>query len=202
MAKPLVVQLDGRDLPLDVSRVERSDLYGYVETEALDAKGRKCVSATLADDGQTIVASGGSAFAKLTPDGQWLEKTQIKPVDVEGKAIEPIPSSYAAPVPLGKTATIDEYLAHNIRSVYQFRSETDLGPLLARLKEGVIFTFPYSFRGGLEPDTGFLLMAADGTPFLAVGNKTKLDFVGFDQPATVEEESAEGEGEDLDFGMM
>jgi hypothetical protein len=201
MAKPLVVQFAGQDIPLEMSRVERADLYGYVETEALDAKGRKCMSATLADDGQTIVAAGGSALASLSSDGQWLEKSQLTAVDPEGKPITPVPSSYAAPVPLAQTATIDEYLAHNIRSVYQFRSDADLTPLLAKLKEGVIFTFPYSFRGGLEPDTGFLLLAGDGTPFLAVGNKTKLDFVGFDQPAAVEEETAEGE-EDLDFGMM
>lgn len=202
MAKPLIVQLDGIDLPLEMSRVERSDLYGYVETEALDSKGRKCFSASLADDGQTIIASGGSAFAKLSQDGKWLEKTEIKPVDAEGNPITPVASSYAAPVPLAKTATVEEYLSHNIRSVYQVSSEADLSPLMAKLKEGVIFTFPYSFRGGLEADAGFLLLAADGTPFVAVGNPTKLEFISFDQPAAAEEEAPEGEGEDLDFGMM
>ena len=202
MAKPLVVQFGGVDLPLDMSRVERSDLYGYVETEALDAKGRRCTSATLADDGQTIVASGGSAFASLSTDGLWLEKSALQAVDVKGKPIAPVASSYAAPVPLEKTVSIDEYLAHNIRSVYQVHSAADLGALLAKLKEGAIFTFPYSFRGGLEPDTGFLLLAADGTPFVAVGNRTKLDFVGLDQPAAVEDETSAEEGEDLDFGMM
>lgn len=202
MAKPLIVQIDGIDLPLEMARVERSDLYGYVETEALDAKGRKCFSASLADDGQTIIASGGSAFAKLSQDGKWLEKTEIKPVDAEGNPITPVASSYAAPVPLAKTATVEEYLSHNIRSVYQVSSEADLSPLMAKLKEGVIFTFPYSFRGGLEADAGFLLLAADGTPFVAVGNPTKLEFISFDQPAAAEEEAAEGEGEDLDFGMM
>ncbi len=201
MAKPLVVQFAGVDLPLDMSRVERSDLYGYVEVEALDSQGRKCFSATLADDGQTVVASGGSAFAKLSADGKWLEKTQIKPVDVEGKEITPVPSSFAAPVALTQTATVEEYLSHNIRSVYQVSSEADLSGLMAKLKEGMIFSFPYSFRGGLEADAGFLLLAADGTPFVAVGSPTKLEFISFDQPAAAEEEAAEGE-EDLDFGMM
>jgi len=201
MAKPLVVQFAGVDLPLEMSRVERSDLYGYVEVEALDSKGRKCFSATLADDGQTVVASGGSAFAKLSPDGKWLEKTQIKPVDAEGKEMAPVPSSFSAPVPLATTVSVEEYLSHNIRSVYQVSSEADLSPLLAKLKDGVIFSFPYSFRGGLEADAGFLLLAADGTPFVAVGSPTKLEFINFDQPAAAEEEAAEGE-EDLDFGMM
>jgi hypothetical protein len=202
MAKPLVVQFAGVDLPLEMSRVERSDLYGYVETEALDSKGRKCFSATLADDGQTIVASGGSAFAKLSQDGKWLEKTEIKPVDAEGKAMTPVASSYAAPVPLADKATVEEYLSHNIRSVYQVSSEADLSPLMAELKTGTIFTFPYSFRGGLEADTAFLLLAADGTPFMAIGDATRLEFVNFDQAALADEEGTEGEGEELDFGMM
>ena len=202
MAKPLVVQFAGIDLPLNISRVERADLYGYVETEALDAKGRKCLSATLADDGQTLVSSGGSAFAKLSQDGKWLEKTQIKPVDMNGNPMTPVASTFAAPVPLGGTATIDEFLNHNIRSVYQISSEADLSPLLAKLKEGVIFTFPYSYRGGLEADTAFILLAADGTAFLAIGDPTKLEFVSFEQTAAVEEEGGQGEAEDLDFGMM
>jgi hypothetical protein len=201
MAKPLVVQLGGVDFPLHLARVERADLYGYAETEALDGQGRKCVSATLADDGQTIVAPGGSAFASLTPEGAWVEKSQLKAVDLEGKAITAVGSSFAAPVPLGKVASPEEYLSHNVRSVYQITSEADLGPLLAELKKGVIFNFPYSYRGGLEPDAGFLLMAADGTIFLAVGNPTKLEFVGLDQAGAAEEEGGE-ESEEIDFGMM
>ena len=201
MAKPLVLQIDGTDFPFEMSRVERADLYGYVETEALDAKGRRCVSATLCDDGQTIVASGGSSFASMSPDGAWLEKSQLKAVDPAGNEIKPVPSSYSGPVPVTKTATIDEFLAHNIRSVYAVTCQVDAAPLMEKLKSGTIFTFPYSFRGGLEPDTAFLFLAADGTPFVAIGTPTKLDFVGFDQPASTEEE-LDAENEDLDFGMM
>jgi hypothetical protein len=202
MPKPLIVQFAGTDLPLEIARVERSDLYGYIETEALDAKGRRCTSATLADDGQTIIASGGSAFATLSTEGQWLEKSSLKPVNAEGNLLTPVPSSFAAPVPLAQTATIDEYLTYNIRSIYTLSSEGDMAPLIAKLKEGVIFTFPYSYRGGLEPDTAFLLLAADGTPFLAIGDATKQEFVALDQPAAGEDESAPAEAGDIDFGMM
>jgi hypothetical protein len=204
MAKALVLQFENSSaIALELTKVDRSDLYGYVETETLDAKGRKCFPATLADDGQTLVGPGGSAFACLSPDGTWLEKGTLKAVDVEGRPLTPVPSSYAAPVPVSRTVSVDEYLSHNIRSVYQLSSQAaELAPLLEKLAAGVIFTFPYSYRGGLEPDTAFLLAGADGTPFLALGAPTRLDFIGFDQPAAVEEEtSPEGE-DDLDFGMM
>ena len=117
MAKPLVLKFAGAEIPCQLSRVERSDLYGFVETEALDEKGRKCTLATLADDGRSVIASGGTALVTLSPDGNWLDKKQCVPTDAAGQRITPVPSSYSAPVPLEKTATIDEYLSHDIRSV-------------------------------------------------------------------------------------
>ncbi len=203
MAKPLVLQFAGADLPMGMSKVDRSGLYGFVETEALDGKGRKCATATLADDGQTLVGSGGTAIATLSPDGQWLQRSQLTPVNANGTQLTPVPSSFSAPIPLTKTATIDEYLSHNIRAVYQLGAEGDASALLAELKKGTIYTFAYSYRGGLEPDVAFLLLAADGSVFLAVGTPTKMEFVGLEQTAAVEDEGgSEEEGEEIDFGMM
>ena len=200
MAKPLVLKLGDAEIPCNLARVERSDLYGFVETEAVDEKGRKCTLATLADDGKSVIASGGTALVTLSPDGNWLDKKACVPTDNQGNRITPVPSSYAAPVPLEKTATVEEYLSHDIRAVYQVSSEVDLGPLMAELKKGTIFQFPYSFRGGLEADAGFLLLAADGTPFIAIGCPTQLQFVGFEEIASVSDE--ESEEDEIDFSMM
>jgi hypothetical protein len=205
MAKPLVLTFGGADIPFALSKVERSDLYGFVEFETLDEQGRKCTMAMLADDGRRVISSGGSAIVSLSPEGHWVEKKTLIPTDNQSKRITPVASSYSAPVPLEKTVTIEEYLSHDIRSVYQISSEgADFGPLMDELKKGTIFQFPYSFRGGLEPDAGFLLLAADGTPFLAIGSPTKLEFVGFDQTAAItSDEDGGGEDEEaVDFGMM
>ena len=203
MAKPLVLNFGGTDIPFALNKVERSDLYGFVEVETLDEQGRKCTLATLADDGRSVIGSGGVALACLSPEGNWVEKKTLVPTDTQGKRIAPVPSSYSAPVPLEKTATIEEYLSHDIRSVYQISSEADFGQLMTELKKGTIYQFPYSFRGGLEPDTGFILLAADGTPFIAIGSPTKLEFVGFDQSAAMAVDDGQEEADDtLDFGMM
>jgi hypothetical protein len=201
MGKPLVVVLGGVELPLELSRVERSDLYGRIEVESLDAKGRPCTLVTLADDGKTLIGTAGTAQAMLTPEGNWIEKSRLIPTDHEGKAITPVASSYAAALPLTETATIDEYLSHNVRSVYQIGSDADLSPLLEALRAGTIFRFPYSFRGGLEADFGFLLMASDGTAFLAIGTPTQMPFVGLEEAAALTEDEGEDEGE-IDFSMM
>jgi hypothetical protein len=204
MAKPLVFRFAGAELALGMNKVDRSGLYGFVETETLDEKGRRCSMATLANDGQTLVGAGGTAFVSLSPDGQWLDKSKLTPVDTDGRKLTPVASSFGAPIPLEKAATIDEYLGHNIRAVYQLDAEADMSALEAELKKGTIFTFPYSYRGGLEPDVGFILLGADGNVFLAVGTPTRMEFVGLEQAGGVveEESAAEEEGEEIDFGMM
>jgi hypothetical protein len=203
MAKPLILRFGESELPFTLSKVERSDLYGFVEIETLDEQGRKCSTAMLAEDGRNIIPSGGTAIATLSPEGNWIEKRVLIPCDHLGNRITPVGSSYAAPVPLEKTVTVEEYLSHDIRAVYQLNCEADLAPLMEELKKGAIFHFPYSFRGGLEPDAAFLLLAADGTPFLAIGAATKLEFVGFAQEAGIAADDEGGEEEEsMDFGMM
>src|SRR5438045_869910 len=143
MAKPLVLTFGGAELPFEMERVDRSRLYGTVDTEALDEKGRKCELATLADDGRTLIGRGGSAIGLLAPEGEWLERSQLKPVDAEGKPITPVPSTFAAPVPLEKKATLDEFLSHNIRAVYILRTQADAAAIVKELQAGAIFSFPY-----------------------------------------------------------
>jgi hypothetical protein len=202
MAKPLVLSFGGSEFPLALSKVERSDLYGFVEIETFDEQDRMCTLCTLADDGRSIIPSGGSAFVTLTPEGNWIEKKTLLPSDHEGNRITPVPSSYAAPVPLTTTASIDDYLNHDIRAIYQVSCESDIAPLLDELRKGTIFQFPYSFRGGLEPDAGFLLLASDGTPFIAIGSATKLQFVSFEETAGIAATDEVADEEEVDFGMM
>ncbi len=204
MGRPLVLQFGGQDLTFDMLKVDRSKLYGYVDIEALDDKGRPCSLATLAGDGRTILAPGGGAIALLSPEGQWLERAKLTPVDREGNKITPVPSTFSAPVPLANKATLEEYLSHNIKAVYQLQTTGDMAALAKELRSGTIFAFPYSFRGGLEADAGFLLANPDGHVFLAVGQATKIHFVGLDQAAalTEEEEVEEGGEEEMDFGML
>lgn len=75
---------------------------------------------------------------------------------------------------------------------------------MAELKGGAIYTFPFSWRGGLQADAGFLLAGADGVAWLMVGKKQEFAFVGLEQAEAVvaEEEAAEEEDDSMDFGMM
>ena len=205
MAKSFVCSLGGVEFALAPEKVDRARLYGWVDVEAQDEQGRRCDIATLLSDGKTIAGKGGVALASMSPDGEWLDRRQLRAVDPEGKPLAPVPSTFAAPVPLAATATIEEYLSHDVKAVYALRPEGDCAALRAELAKGTIYTFPYSFRGGVEADAGFLLVNPEGELFLAVGAPTRLRFVGLDQAAALSEEDDAAEGEDeetLDFGMM
>lgn len=203
MVKPLVFKFNGGDLAFQLNKVDRSKLYGYKELEALDAKGRKCELATLAGDGRTVVGRGGAALATLDADGKWCEKYQLKPIDLEGKEITPVASSYAAPIESLQPCPVDEYLQHNVRLVYVLESEGDVTAIAEELKQGTIFKFPYSYRGGLEADAGFLLAGDEGHLFMCVGNPTKVEFIGLAQAAIAGDEDPETEELDMmDFDMI
>lgn len=205
MAKPLVVELRGQSFDLQLEKVDRTKLYGFVEAEVQDEAGRPCEVGTLTGDGHSIVGRGGSAIAYLSPDGLWRKKTDLRPVDPAGQPIPPVRSTFDAPVSLDRTATIDEYLSHNIHLIYRLTSEQEPAELRDELKKGTIFQFPFSYRGGIEASAGFLLQAADGNIFLCVGSPTKIEFIGLKTAAPVptEEPGADADEEDLlDFSIV
>jgi hypothetical protein len=206
MAKPLVFQWRDRQLSFGMSKVDRTKLYGFKEIEVLDSKGQRCELATLAQDGHTTIGRGGACFGHLTVDGTWIERGQMRPVDPAGQTLTPVASSFAAPVPLAETVTADDYLDCVVRGVYLLDSPDEIGPLVEELRQGTIYRFPYSFRGGLEPDLGFLLAGAEGKVFLAIGKPAKVEFLALQQAAAVvEDEDLTGDEEDadaMDFSMM
>lgn len=186
-------------------KIDRSKLYGYKELLVTDEAEQVCELATLADDGKTLVGKGGTGIAQLTSDGKWTDKTQLKPVDLEGNEIKPVPSSFAAPIELTEETSIDDYLNHNVRLVYRLVIDEDSQTeeeLFAKLKDGAIIKFPYSYRGGLEADVGFLLMNNEKQIFFLVGEATEVQFVGLQQTAAAVSPETEEEGDLMDFSMM
>src|SRR5262249_26849630 len=157
MPRALVLRHGGAELSFNIEKLDRTKLYGSVDVEALDDKGRPCELATLASDGKTLLGKGGTASGFLSQDGAWLDRATLKPVDAFGDPITPGPSSFSAPVDLGEEGSVDDYLSHNIKSVYALTTDGDTTALQAELKAGKIYKFPYSFRGGLVADVGFLL---------------------------------------------
>ncbi len=213
MPKPIIFQLGEDTIPLAMQKIDRTKLYGYKEVEVLDESEEKCELATLAEDGRTVVGKGGTAMAYLDVDGNWCERTEIKPINLEGDEITPVASSFSAPIELNETVSLEAYLEHNIRLMYRLdlsESESDnprpaFDQLCKRLNAGEIFHFAYSYRGGLEADAGFLLANQANEVFFVVGDRSSIDFIGLQQmaPVATNESPEDSDSSSLmDFDMI
>ena len=170
--------------------------------EVLDEHGNPCVLNTLAKDGQSLIGKGGTGIGYVDADGNWCDKDQLSPVDMQGNTIVPVPSSFAAPIELSDEATTERFLDHNIRLIYELDS-SELSPELAtRLKDGAMFMFPYSYRGGLEADTGFLMTNSVGDTFFLVGDDCNTQFKGLQQATPVANFEDDDEDALMDFDMI
>src|SRR5271154_6533634 len=100
MAKPLVVEFAGESVNMSLSKIDRTRLYGYVDTEVLDETGKPCELGTLLGDGHTLIGKGGTGLAYLSQDGLWRKKAELRPVDRHGAVITPVKSTFDAVVHL------------------------------------------------------------------------------------------------------
>ena len=211
MPKPLVLEYRGGQVSLGLQKVDRTKLYGYVDTEVVDEAGRACELGTLLGDGHSVVGKGGTGLAYLSPDGLWRKKADLRPVDREGNPIPTVKSTFDTVVPLTDAATIEDYLSHNVYLIYLLTPERAEGmpaqpidDLIDELRGGTIYRFPFSYRGGVSATVGFLLAGGDGNLFLCVGVPTSIEYVGLKATAAVVSDPGDDAVEDdaLDFSLV
>jgi hypothetical protein len=211
MAKPLVLEYRGSQVSFGIQKIDRTKLYGYVDTEVVDEGGRACEVGTLLGDGHSVVGKGGTGIAYLSPDGLWRKKADLRPVDRDGKPIPTVKSSFDTVVPLTDQATIEDYLSHNVHLIYLLTHEPPEGmpaqpieELVDDLRGGTIYRFSFSYRGGVSASVGFLLAGGDGNVFLCVGAPTVIEYVGLKATAAVVVDPGDDAVEDdaLDFSMV
>ena len=211
MAKPLVLDYRGGQVSLGIQKVDRTRLYGYVDTEVVDEAGRACELGTLLGDGRSVVGKGGTGLAYLSPDGLWRKKAELRPVDRDGKPVPTLKSTFDTVVPLADQATIEDYLSHNIHLIYLLTHQPPDGmpaqpieELAEDLRGGTIYRFPFCYRGGIAATVGFLLAGGDGNLFLCVGVPTAIDYVGLKATAAVVADPCDEAAEDeaLDFNLV
>lgn len=205
MARQLVLSLDGREFPVSLIKIDREKLYGSVEVEAFDEKGREAQLRILAADGKTLIDRGGTALTVVNEKGTSVDRSTLKAVDEDGDEIESVPSSFNAPNVLDRT-TSDDYLAQMVKSVYLLQPPEEGGDiryLLDHLDGETIFTFPFSWRGGLDYDNAFVL-GADNEAFMVVGKTAEFKFLKLNQSTTLLDSTEEEEisADDLDFDLI
>ncbi|MFN2502174.1 MAG: hypothetical protein ABR530_09195 [Pyrinomonadaceae bacterium] len=203
MARPLILSLDGQEFPVSIVKIDREKLYGRVEIEAFDEKGREASLKILAADGKTLIDKGGTSLATLNINGDSVDRNELLPVDSEGKPIEQVPSSFNGPNVLKRT-TVEDYLLQIVKSVYLLKpfGEADLGFLYDHLSSDQIFTFPFSYRGGVEYDNAFVIGSA-GDGFMVTSKLAQFQFIKLNQAVPLgSNEEGEISADDIDFDLL
>ena len=203
MARPLVLSLDGQEFAVTLVKIDREKLYGKVEIEAFDEKGREANLRVLAADGKTLIDKGGTALATVTDKGDSVDRTELVPINADGEKIEQVPSSFGQTNIL-KPATVEDYFLQIVKSVYLVgpHEDADIGSLHDHLSTDRMFTFPFSWRGGIDHDNAYLI-GSGGEAFLVVGKQAEFQFIKLNQAAVLENEEEEDiSADDLDFDLM
>ena len=203
MARPLVLSLDGQEFSVSIRKIDRDMLYGSMEIEAFDEKGNPAQLLVLAADGKTLLDKGGTALATLDEKGNSIERNTLKTVDLEGKEIATVESSFSHPNKLA-TAKVDDYLAQLVKSVYILDPFEDgnIDYLLDHLSSGLIYRFPFSYRGGTEYDNAFVV-GNGSDAFMIIGKQAKLQFSKLNQAARLDAmEEEDISGDEIDFDLF
>jgi hypothetical protein len=180
-----------------MTKIDREKLYGKVEIEAFDERGNPAALMVLAPDGKTLIDKGGTALAVIDEDGDSVSRADLKAVDEEGQKIETVPASFSQ-VNVLKRATAEEYLSQLVKSVYLLDplENADKDYLIDHVSAGLLYSFEFSYRGGLEYDNAFIV-GNKTEAFMVVGKPAALQFVKLNQAveldATEEEEISDEE---------
>lgn len=203
MARPLVLSLDGQEFSVSIRKIDRDMLYGSMEIEAFDEKGNPAQLLVLAADGKTLLDKGGTALATLDEKGSSVERSRLKTVDLEGKEIATVESSFSRPNKL-KKAEVDDYLAQLVKSVYVLdpSEDGDIDYLLDHLSVGLMYRFPFSYRGGTEYDNAFIV-GNGSDAFMIIGKQANFQFSKLNQVARLDStEEQDISGDEIDFDLF
>ena len=207
MARSLTFHFNDTHFDCTLHKVDRTKLYGSRKIETLDMEGKPCHLATLLDDGKTLVPYGGTASGYINPDGEWVCRKDITPVDVEGNTLKKVPSSFKTGMPLEDKVSNEVFLDHSIRLSYALESDHFDETFIKEIKKGAIFKTAFSYRGGIDPDPAFVMQGDDKTIWLLIGTENHIAYSTLEQAAVIEataekDEGAETSGDELDFGML
>lgn len=200
MARELTFRIKRKEYRVVPVKIERKKLYGWTEVVALDERGRPCELVNTDDTGTLIIPRGGTALGILSPKGEWVDRSELKTVQRDGRDAEIFPSSYNTVISLQKRVRDEEFLDYSITDFYQLSGVAD--DLIKAMGDD-IYAFEYTYLDSYEMTPAFL-MVAEGRLFMLLGYKNKFDMLCLGECGVVDEDddSLDISDDDLDFSMF
>lgn len=204
MARGINLSYNGSDYNLGIKKIDRKKIYGYTVVDVKDDNGSKCGLASITDDGKYILSGGCVGYTSMNKDNEYVANNHIKRLDIDGNALERIPSSFDLDkIELEKTS-LEEYLKLHVKSVYELNPNedgVDMNALVELLKTEKVLKFSFNYRSDYDDDAAFLLQSNE-VVFMVIGSISPFEFVGLEKVVVEEEIMDEDEEDDFDFGML
>ena len=184
----------------DVYKVDRAKLYGSRVKIALDDDETECRLISMSECGTVCIPKGGTGLGYLSPERKWVNRGELKTVNLDGSTAELFPSSFNV-VNILKEATIDDLLKCAVDSFYRLTAE----PGLIEAMNNRIFSFSYCYRDSYETTPAFLQVTEiNGIKelFMFIGIQHQFEPVGFEEVGIIDDADDEIDDEETDDELV
>jgi len=201
MARLITFKAGNSTFEAGIVKVDRSKVYGWIEPVYTDNQNNICSTASLLDDGRTIVVSGGLAQKLVDTKNQEVDKSSLIASRLDGSVAELKLSVYEEPVNL-KECSMNDLFDLDVTAVYQLEFDADdsKDKALECFSQNQVYTFDFNYRTDYE-SADAIILKKETDYFILTGIKHEFEYLSNEVSAQfmVPEETID---EDLDFGMM
>ena len=199
MAREILLNLNKKKSSFVISKIDRKKLYGFKKRLFLDEKGKECSKANLEEETGIVFVNSDISSCYLDHKGNYIEKSDLEAINVNGKKIKKEDSTIGKEVNLNSITTEDA-LNLKVNSVYHLEPKEFDKNLKSKLDKGEVFSFPFNYYADFKLEDGIILKS-EKEYFALIGRKTSCHWVG-ENSDDLPEDVEEFEDNDLDFEMM
>lgn len=203
MARQVVVALDGTQSIFNMSKVDRSKLYGRRRRVPLGPDGEPCQRASLTEDGSLMIRSGMTSQGYFDDDGYWIPNKELVGISPEGDPVKKVDSTLGKEVDLVGPVDPSRVLDLRLQSVYALEPDDFDPDLEDSLMEGEIYEFVFNYRADFRAETAFLVANDDGEVFAIIGRLVEPQWRDPEEMiATFDSDDDDDDDDELDFEMF
>ena len=203
MARLIKFQIEKQSFDAGIIKVDREKVYGWIETVYSDLNNLTCTTATLIDDGQTLLTSGSVASKTVNSLNIEIDKSTLIAKNGSDLSLATLkPSAYDQPVNL-IPSSIDELLDLDVTATYEltFDDPSIKLSMLQAFTNIQTYRFEFNYRTDYEASDAFILQSEQNI-FILTGTKNDFTYLENIKQEQVVIETEENLDEELDFGML
>ena len=200
MGRKIQFNIDGVLLKSELSKVDRSKLYGSTKKVVKSSDGNNCILSDLYE-GSIILPKGSVGQVLIDDSGNSVSRSQLIGFNSQGEKVEKVPSIFSIENNC-KQVEIDDFISSSIKSIYQLIIDEDqIESWKKYFLNDEVYLFEFNYREDYEGDDAFLISNEEGF-FISVGKKNEFEFLELSN-VSVEDTDEDIEIEDdLDFSMF